>query len=185
MSDVTRILAQLEAGNSSAAEALLPLVYEELRNLAAIRLHQENPGHSLNATALVHEAWLRLGEQSFQSRTHFLRVAAECMRRILVDHARSRKADKRGGGRQRVPLDEAAQWTESPDHLLALEEALRRFALEEPRKAELVVLRFFAGMTMPEAAQTLEISLPTAERWWVFARTWLFADLMEEKSEIA
>lgn len=180
MSEVTRLLSQIEAGDPSAAQALLPLVYDELRKLAAIRLSQENPGHSLNATALVHEAYLRLGEHSFESRTHFLRTAAECMRRILVDHARSRNADKRGGLRQRVSLDESVRWTESPDHILALEDALSRFAAEEPRKAELVVLRFFAGMTMPEAALVLGVSVPTAERWWTFARTWLYADLAGE-----
>jgi RNA polymerase sigma factor (TIGR02999 family) len=185
MSDVTRLLAQMDSGDPSAAEALLPLVYEELRNLAAIRLNQENPGHSLNATALVHEAYLRLGEHSFESRTHFLRTAAECMRRILVDHARRRNADKRGGGRQRVSLDESVCWTESPDHVLALEDVLQRLAIEEPRKAELVVLRFFAGMTMPEAALALGISVPTAERWWVFARTWLYAELAEENGPTA
>ena len=123
MSNVTLILSQIESGDPSASEKLLPLVYEELRNLAAIRLRAENPGHSLNATALDHVAYLRLGEHSFESRTHFLRVAAECMRRILVDHARSRNADKRGGGRQRVSLDESVRWTESADHILALEDA--------------------------------------------------------------
>jgi len=180
MSDVTRILAQMEAGDPAKAKALVPLVYEELRQLAAMRLNQENPGHSLNATALVHEAYLRLGEHSFESRTHFLRAAADCMRRILVDQARGRNADKRGGRRQRVSLDESVRWSESPDHILALEEALGRFAIEEPRKAELVVLRFYGGMTMPEAALALGVSLPTVERWWTFARTWLYSDLAEE-----
>jgi RNA polymerase sigma factor (TIGR02999 family) len=183
MSDVTRILSQIEQGDPQAAEKLLPLVYDELRKLAAARLVRENPGHTLQPTALVHEAWLRLGEQSFESRNHFLRAAAECMRRILVDHARSRNADKRGGRRRRVSLDESVRWTESPDHILALEEALARFAAEEPRKAELVVLRFFAGMTIPEAAQALGVSVPTAERWWVFARAWLYADLAGEIPE--
>ena len=180
MSDVTRILSQIESGDPSAAERLLPLVYEELRNLAAIRLTGENPGHSLNATALVHEAYLRLEEHSFESRAHFLRAAAECMRRILVDHARSRNADKRGGRKKRVSLDESVRWTESPDHILALEDAIDRFTKAEPRKAELVVLRFFGGMTMPEAALVLGVSVPTAERWWTFARTWLYAELSKE-----
>lgn len=157
---------------------LLPIVYAELRKLAAARMAFEKPGHTLDATALVHEAYLRLtGDQSFPSKSHFMRAAAEAMRRILVDHARARTSDKRGGRRVRVPLDDAACWTESPDHLLALQDALERFAGEEPRKAELVVLRFFAGMTIPEAAQALGVSVPTAERWWVFARTWLYADL--------
>ena len=183
MGDVTQILEQIQQGYPHAAEKLLPLVYEELRNLAAVRLAQENPGHTLEPTALVHEAYLRLGEQSFESRTHFLRAAAECMRRILVDHARCRNAAKRGGRRQRVSLDESVRWTESPDHILALEDALDRFAVEEHRKAELVVLRFFAGMTIPEAALALGVSVPTAERWWAFARTWLYADLAGETSE--
>ena len=157
---------------------LLPIVYAELRRLAAARMASEKPGHTLDATALVHEAYLRLtGDQSFTSKSHFMRAAAEAMRRILVDHARARTSEKRGGRRQRVPLDDAVRWTESPDHLLALQDALERFAAEEPRKAELVVLRFFAGMTIPEAAQALGVSVPTAERWWVFARTWLYADL--------
>jgi RNA polymerase sigma factor (TIGR02999 family) len=185
MSDVTRLLDLAQGGDRQAAADLFPLVYDELRKLAAAKMADENPGHTLDATALVHEAYLRLtGEQSFESRSHFLRAAAEAMRRILVDHARARSADKRGGRRQRVPLDEAMRWTESPDHLLALEEALERFAAEEPRKAELVVLRFFAGMTIPEAAKTLGVSVPTAERWWVYARTWLYADLEGENSKI-
>jgi RNA polymerase sigma factor (TIGR02999 family) len=145
---------------------------------------RKNPGHTLDATALVHEAYLHLGQQSFLSRSHFMRVAAEAMRRILVDHARARLAEKRGGRRQRVSLDEAIRWTESPEHLLALEDALTRFAAEEPRKAELVVLRFFAGLTTAEAAQALGISIPTAERWWSYARTWLYSDLEDNNSEI-
>jgi len=181
MGEITQILDQIQQGDPRAAGKLLPLVYEELRRLAAVRLAQENPGHTLNATALVHEAYLRLGEQSFESRTHFLRAAAECMRRILVDHARGRNADKRGGRRQRVSLDESVRWSESPEHILALKDALDRFAVEEPRKAELVVLRYFAGMTIPEAALALGVSAPTAERWWAFARTWLYADLAGEE----
>ena len=184
MSDVTRLLDSASAGDRQAAAKLLPLVYDELRKLAATKMAAENHGHTLDATALVHEAYLRLtGSQTFESRSHFMRAAAEAMRRILVDHARGRTADKRGGHRQRVPLDEAVCWTESPNHLLALEDALSRFAVEEPRKAELVVLRFFAGMTIPEAAQALGVSVPTAERWWAFARTWLYADLEGENSE--
>ena len=178
MSDVTRLLDAAAAGDRLAAAQLLPVVYDELRRLAAAKMVEENPGHTLDATALVHEAYLRLtGNQSFESRSHFMRAAAEAMRRILVDHARARAADKRGGSRERVPLDEAVRSTESPEDILALEDALERFAVEEPRKAELVVLRFFAGMTIPEAAQALGVSVPTAERWWAFARTWLYADL--------
>ena len=160
---------------------LFPHVYAELRRLAAARVAAEPSGHSLDATALVHEAYLRLAaDQSFTSRSHFLRAAATAMRHILVDHARSRLADKRGGGRRQVRLDEVARWAESPDHLLALNDALDRFAAEEPRKAELVTLRFFAGMTTPEAAESLGVSVATAERWWAFARTWLYADLDDE-----
>src|SRR5262245_14728668 len=184
MSDVTRLLDAAAAGDRKAAADLLPLVYDELRKLAAARMAAESPGHTLDATALVHEAYLRLtGQQSFQSRGHFLRAAAEAMRLILVDHARARAAQKRGGQRKRVPLDDAALWVQSPDHLLALNDALGRFAAEEPRKAELVSLRFFAGMSTPEAAAALGVSVPTAERWWAFARTWLFADLDGENPE--
>jgi RNA polymerase sigma factor (TIGR02999 family) len=184
MSDVTRLLDAAASGDRKAAADLLPLVYDELRKLAAAKMAIENPGHTLDATALVHEAYLRLtGEHSFESRSHFMRAAAEAMRRILIDHARARGAHKRGGLRQRVPLDVAERWTESPDHLLALEDALTRFTVEEPRKAELVVLRFFAGMSIPEAAKALSVSVPTAERWWSFARTWLYSDLEETNSE--
>jgi len=164
---------------------LVPQVYHELRKLAAAKLAGENRGHTLDATALVHEAYLRLGEQSFGSRSQFFRAAGEAMRRILVDRARARIADKRGGRRQRLPLDESVCWSESPDHILALEDALGRFTQEEPHKAELVVLRFFAGMTIPEAAEALGVSVPTAERWWSFARTWLYADLEEENSKMS
>jgi RNA polymerase sigma factor (TIGR02999 family) len=183
MSEVTKLLDAAAAGDRRAAAELLPLVYDELRKLAAVRMAAEAPGHTLDATALVHEAYLRLtGEASFQSKSHFMRAAAESMRRILVDHARAKHADKRGGNWQRVPLNESARWTKSPDHLLALEDALIQFAVEEPRKAELVVLRFFAGMTIAEAAAALSVSTPTAERWWAFARTWLYAELEEDIS---
>ncbi len=184
MPDLTILLDAAAAGDRKAAADLLPLVYDELRKLAAAKMASENPDHTLDATALVHEAYLRLtGEQSFQSRSHFMRAAAEAMRRILVDHARARNTKKRGGLRQQVPLDVAAYWTESPEHLLALEDALARFTLEEPRKAELVVLRFFAGMTIPEAAQALAVSVSTGERWWAYARTWLYSDLETENSK--
>ena len=186
MSDVTQLLEAAHRGDRRAAAELLPLVYDELRMLAAAKMAGEKLGHTLDATALVHEAYLRMtGKQSFESRSHFLRAAAAAMRRILVDHARAKATDKRGGPRRRVPLDEAARWTESPEHLLALEDALQRFAAHEPRKAELVVLRFFSGMTLSEAAMALGVSVPTAERWWAFARTWLYADLEGENSESA
>src|SRR5262245_7402320 len=184
MTDLPRIQFASHAGESHVAENLLPLVYDELRKLAAARMAKEKPGHTLDATALVHEAYCRLADgRSFESRSHFLRAAAEAMRRILVDHARARIAGKRGGRRKRVPLDEAARWAESPDHLLALDDALARFAAEEPRKADLVVLRFFGRLTTPEAADALGVSVPTAERWWAFARTWLYAELDGEKSD--
>ncbi len=181
---VSLALDAIARGEPGAAGRLLPLVYDELRRLAAAHLAGEKPGHTLDATALVHEAYLRLtGGQAFESRSHFLRAAAEAMRRILIDHARARAAEKRGGRRARVPLDEAAKWAESPDHLLDLDDALARFAAEEPRKAELVVLRFFGGLSTPEAAAALGVSVPTAERWWAFARTWLYAELGGDNPE--
>jgi RNA polymerase sigma factor (TIGR02999 family) len=178
MCEVTRILSAIEAGDPDAADRLLPLVYDELRRLAAGQMARERPGHTLDATALVHEAWIRLaGGQPFASRSHFFRASAEAMRRILVDHARARNADKRGGNWARVDLADWHQITQTPEHVLALDEALQRLAASEPRKAELVSLRFFGGMTMPEAAEALGVSVPTAERWWAFARAWLYAEL--------
>jgi RNA polymerase sigma factor (TIGR02999 family) len=156
-----------------------PVVYDELRRLAAGQVAHEAAGLTLSPTALVHEAYLRLGPARFENRAHFFAAAAEAMRRILIDHARSRLAQKRGGGRRRVPLDEAHRIAESPDGLLALDDALTRFAAEEPAKAELVKLRFFAGLSTPEAAAALGVSVATAERWWAFARTWLYADLSD------
>jgi RNA polymerase sigma factor (TIGR02999 family) len=188
MSDVTRILSAIDQGDPRAAEELLPLVYDELRQLAAQKLAQEKPGQTLQATALVHEAYLRLvggAEQSWNSRGHFLCAAAEAMRRILIDQARRKGSVKHGGGRRRVDLDEVSP-AESPcnnDDLLALDEALARLAQQEPARAELVKLRFFAGLTMPEAAAALGISLATAERYWVFARAWLCAELADPESE--
>jgi RNA polymerase sigma factor (TIGR02999 family) len=143
-------------------------------------LAREKPGHTLDATALVHEAWVRLtGGQPFESRSHFFRASAEAMRRILVDHARARAAGKRGGGWTRVELADWQKVAQVPEQVLALNEALERLAAVEPRKAELVILRFFGGMSMPEAAEALGVSLPTAERWWAFARSWLFAELLD------
>jgi RNA polymerase sigma factor (TIGR02999 family) len=188
MSEVTRILDAIGRGDPRAAGELLPLVYEELRLLAAQRLAHEKAGQTLQPTALVHEAYLRLvgdaAGQDWDHRGHFFAAAAEAMRRILVDNARRKLTPKHGGGRQRVPLREHHRITETPDGLLALDEALTRLAAEEPAKAELVKLRFFAGMSTPEAAAALGVSLATAERWWSFARTWLFAELSDggEKS---
>ncbi|MGO8747281.1 MAG: ECF-type sigma factor [Thermoguttaceae bacterium] len=187
MSEVTRILNRIDAGDPHAAAQLLPLVYDELRLLAAQRLAQEKPGQTLEATALVHEAYLRLvGDgpgQHWNHRGHFFAAAAEAMRRILVDSARRKQAIRHGGGRRRVALEDHHRITESPDGLLALDDALSRFAGEEPAKAELVKLRFYAGLSTPEAASALGISLATAERWWAFARAWLFSELQEDTNQ--
>jgi RNA polymerase sigma factor (TIGR02999 family) len=185
MSDVTRILSQIEAGDPQAAEKLLPLVYNELRKLAAAKLAQEKSGQTLQATALVHEAYLRLAgpasQDGFNSRGHFFAAAAEAMRRILVESARRKQRLKHGGQHEQVALDSACMATDRPTlDLLALDEALTRLAAAEPVKVELVKLRFFAGLTMPEAAMALDISLATAERHWAFAKSWLFAELTDD-----
>lgn len=175
MSEVTHILNAIDAGDPHAAAQLLPLVYNELRLLAAQRLAQEKPGQTLEPTALVHEAYLRLvGDgrgQHWDHRGHFFAAAAEAMRRILVDAARRKQAIRHGGGRRRVALHDHHRITQTPEGLLALHDALTRFASEEPAKAELVKLRFFAGLSTPEAASALGISIATAERWWAYART--------------
>jgi RNA polymerase sigma factor (TIGR02999 family) len=184
VSEVTRILNDIDAGNPHAAAHLLPLVYDELRVLAAQRLAQEKPGQTLEATALVHEAYLRLVGDGpgphWDHRGHFFAAAAEAMRRILVDAVRRKQAIRHGGGRRRVELHDYHSITQSPDGLLAFDDVLTRFASEEPAKAELVKLRFFAGLSTPEAASALGISVATAERWWVFARAWLLSELQED-----
>jgi RNA polymerase sigma factor (TIGR02999 family) len=179
MTEVTRVLDQIEQGDPHAADQLLPLVYEELRRLAARRLAQEKPGQSLLATALVHEAYLRLVDvnkaQHWNSRNHFFAAAAEAMRRILIEKARKRRRLKRGGDRQRLDLDAvelSAQ--EAPEDLLALDEALSQLAQKHPEKAELVKLRYFAGLTVDKAAEVLGIAPSTADRHWTFARAWLY-----------
>jgi RNA polymerase sigma factor (TIGR02999 family) len=179
MSDVTRILSAIEKGDAHAAEQLLPLVYDELRKLAAAKLALEKPGQTLQPTALVHEAYLRLvGDQHFDNRGHFFVAAAEAMRRIVVETARRKKRAKHGGGRRRVDLQEAASFADSPnDDLLALDEALTRLAAREPAKAELVKLRYFAGLSIDEAADLMHISRTTAKRYWAFARAWLLAEI--------
>ncbi len=187
MNDVTRVLSAIEAGDPHAAAKLLPLVYEELRRLAAQRLAQEKAGQTLEPTALVHEAYLRLvgngqGGQ-WDHRGHFFGAAAEAMRRILVDNARRKQTVRHGGERRRVPLRDNHRITETPDELLALDDVLTRFAAEEPDKAELVKLRFFSGLSIPEAAAALGISVASAERWWAYARTWLFSELQDEGAE--
>jgi RNA polymerase sigma factor (TIGR02999 family) len=182
MSDVTRILSAIEQGDPHAAEQLLPLVYDALRRLAAEKMAQEVPGHTLQATALVHEAYLRLVDtekvQHWNSRGHFFAAAAEAMRRILVENARRKKALRRGGNRRRQNLDlvEPAAPRLSDD-LLALDEALKKLAEKDRVKAELVKLRYFAGLTMEQTAETLGISLATANRYWSYARAWLHQEI--------
>jgi RNA polymerase sigma factor (TIGR02999 family) len=179
MTDVTRVLAAIDQGDPEAAEQLLPLVYDELRKLAAQRLAQEKAGQTLQATALVHEAYLRLvgGEQTqdWDGRRHFFAAAAEAMRRILIDRARHKQTRKAGGGRRRVDLDDIqpALAEENGDRLLTLDEALSQLEAEDPRKAELVKLRFFAGLTAEQAAAALGVSTSTAEKDWAYARSWL------------
>jgi RNA polymerase sigma factor (TIGR02999 family) len=185
MTEVSRILIDIEDGDTRAAEQLLPLVYDELRKLAAAKLALEKPGQTLQATALVHETYLRLvgddGSQRWNSRGHFFAAAAEAMRRILVESARRKGRLKRGHHRPRVDLESGCLVSATPSlDLLALDEALSRLAETEPAKAELVKLRFFAGLTMPEAAAALDISLATAERYWTFARSWLYAELADD-----
>jgi RNA polymerase sigma factor (TIGR02999 family) len=186
MSELTPILSAMEQGDPRAAEQLLPLVYDELRKLAAQRLAQEKPGQTLQATALVHEAYLRLvGDNpgAWDNRRHFFAAAAEAMRRILVEQARRKRRVRHGGGMKRLDLEEACSLVQLPgDDLLELDEALTRLASLKPVRAEVVKLRFFAGLTMAEVAQTLSISLPTAERYWAFARTWLYAELKREEA---
>jgi RNA polymerase sigma factor (TIGR02999 family) len=184
MSDVTHILLAIEQGDPRAAEKLLPLVYEELRKLANKRLTREDPGQSLLSSDLVHEAYLRLvgeGDQKkWDSRAHFFSAAAEAMRRILVEKARRKNRLKHGGGRLRFDLEAAlCLEQDASEDLEAIDEALDKLAAEDPAKAELVKLRFFAGLTMPEIAQVLKISLATAERHWTYARTWLYAELKD------
>jgi RNA polymerase sigma factor (TIGR02999 family) len=183
MTDVTRILSAIEHGDPGAAEQLLPLVYDELRQLARQRLAQERPGQTLQPTALVHEAYLRLvgGEEArpWNSRGHFFVAAAEAMRRILIDNARRKRRPKHGGDRQRVDLDESLCGSEGEENLLALDDALTRLARQEPRKAELVKLRYFAGLSLEEAAACLGISPATAKRYWAVARAWLFDALSD------
>jgi RNA polymerase sigma factor (TIGR02999 family) len=177
VADVTQILNAIEAGDPRAAEELLPLVYDELRKLAAARLAAEKPGQTLQATALVHEAYLRLvggGERAWDSRGHFFAAAAEAMRRIVVESARRKNRLKHGGGHERVEIELAQLPTRlPPDDLIALDEALARLEQLDPVKARLVTLRYFAGLTIEQAAEALGISRVTAHRYWTFARAWL------------
>ena len=182
MTDVTRILSAMENGDPAASDQLLPLVYDELRKLAAARMNQEKPGQTLQATELVHDAYLRLVDakqvQNWNSRGHFFAAASEAMRRILVERARKRDRVRHGGGRQKVQLDDnLAISVEIHEDLLALDAALSEFEELEPEKAALVKLRYFGGMTIDEAAEIMQISRTTAKRRWAFARAWLLAKL--------
>lgn len=185
MSDVTQILAAVRAGDEAAAERLFELVYEELRKVAAQKMRGESDGHTLQPTALVHEAWLRLGADAqphWQNRAHFFSAAAEAMRRILVDRARRKQSQRRGAGVEHVALDgiEIAGPVDD-QQLLALNDALERFAALDVPKAELVKLRYFVGLTTEQAAKVMNISEPTAKRWWAYAKAWLYRECQEPR----
>jgi RNA polymerase sigma factor (TIGR02999 family) len=178
MSDITLMLQAVARGERQASSDLLPLVYEELRQLAAARMARESSGHTLQATALVHEAWLRLvgdGDRNWENRAHFFGAAAEAMRRILIENARRKSRLKRGGGQTRVDIEgiELAETTPD-DKILLIDEALERLKLEDPAKAKIVVLKFFGGLTNQEVAQSLDVTERTVERQWAFAKAWMF-----------
>ena len=183
MSDVTRILNAIQKGDVRAADELLPLVYEELRRLAAQKMAQESPGQTLQATALVHEAYIRLvegGQNSWDNRRHFFAAAAEAMRRILVENARSKQRAKRGGGHKRLKLDDAALAIEASSYdILSLDEALAKLEREDAAVAELVKLRYLCGFSLREVAQMLNIPRRTADRYWAYARAWLYEEMSE------
>ena len=181
MTDITRVLEAARQGDPRAATELLPLVYTELRKLAAAKMAREAPGQTLQPTALVHEAWLRVsgpGQANYQNRAHFFAAAAEAMRRILIDSARRKHAQRRGGGQARVELEEAGIAAPVNDEqLLVVHEALDRFAAEDPAKVELVKLRFFVGLSVEEAAEVLGVSVPTVKRHWSYAKAWLYREM--------
>ena len=184
MHDVTKLLADAAAGDANAMNQLYEQVYAELRAIAAHKMASERKGHTLQATALVHEAYLRMGASKgikFENRAHFFAAAAEVMRRILIERARRRLAGKRGAGAEVVPLDglELPSPATSDDQLLAMDDALQKFAALDPRKAELVKLRYFVGMSFEETAAALDIAVPTAKQWWSFARAWLAVEMRE------
>ena len=186
MTDVTQILDRAQQGDSKAASELLPLVYQELRRIAAHKMAGEAPGNTLQPTALVHEAWLRLvdkdGQAQFQNRAHFFGAAAEAMRRILIDRARRKQAIRHGAGQVRVDVDDLdIPAPADDDEMLRVNDALDRFATVDAQKAELVKLRYFVGLTIEEAAAVLGVSEPTAKRWWAYARAWLFTEIKTSK----
>jgi RNA polymerase sigma factor (TIGR02999 family) len=190
MSDVTQILERIEGGDSDAAESLLPLVYDELRKLAAAKLAHEAPGQTLQATALVHEAYLRLVDadqvRHWNSRGHFFAAAAEAMRRILVDQARRKIRPVHGGDRRRIPLTaDAAKTYDEVEEVLVVHEALDKLSRESREKAELVKLRYFAGFSVQEAADAMQISRATADRYWTYAKAFLFSELQDAKTRTA
>ena len=186
MNEVTQILEAVSRGEPKAANELLSLVYEELRRLAAAKMASETPGQTLQPTALVHEAWLRLtsdDKRKWNDRTHFFAAAAEAMRRILVDNARIKRAQRHGGGQQRVEMPEiACAVAQNEDQILAVNEALEKFAAQDKQKAELVKLRYFVGMTIEEAAEALCISTGTAKRHWAYARAWLAEEIRKQQA---
>lgn len=188
MDDLTLLLNRLSGERNASADQLLPLVYQELRRVAAQKMARETPGQTLQATALVHEAWIRVGgeSQSWESRAHFFGAAAEAMRRILIDRARSKRAELHGGGLERIDIGDVEIVAEAPDdELLAVHDALDKFAAHDPQKAELVKLRYFAGLTIEEAAGVLGISAPTAKRYWSYARAWLFREISRQRGQQA
>jgi RNA polymerase sigma factor (TIGR02999 family) len=185
MSDVTVILDRARQGDAGAAGELLPLVYNELRRLAAHKMAGEAGGHTLQPTALVHEAWLRLvndNQRIWDGRAHFFAAAAEAMRRILIDHARRKRAARRGGGQPPAPLDELEIAAPVKDEdLLIVSEALDKFALKDQQKAELVKLRYFVGLSLEEAAEVMGVAVPTASRWWAYSRAWLAQEIERQR----
>jgi RNA polymerase sigma factor (TIGR02999 family) len=189
MSEVTHILTAIEQGDVKATDELLPLVYNELRRMAAHKMSSEPAGHTLQPTALVHEAWLKLvdsSSQSWQNRAHFFGAAAEAMRRILIDRARRKSRQRRGSGAEHLDVAELEIASPAPDdQLLALNDALDRFVVLEPQQAELVKLRYFVGLKVEEAAEVLGISEATAKRWWAYARAWLFHEIQSEPARVS
>jgi RNA polymerase sigma factor (TIGR02999 family) len=181
VNDITLILGQIERGETSAGDRLLPLVYEELRRLASAKMARESAVQTLQPTALVHEAWLRLGgeaQPAWKNRAHFFSAAAEAMRRILIDRARKRYAQRHGGGQERFNVEDLELASPGDDNvLLAINEALEKFAVHDAQKAELVKLRYFVGLTIEKAARTLGIAEPTAKRGWAYSRAWLYREL--------